>query len=178
MTYAIENNLSLPELQELFQMHGSDVVWKKSRHQKIKVDQLAGALLRVKNKKYRMVRVLCKNGYKGFILAHVISFALHNGKWPNTIVDHKDGDGLNNAPSNLREASFSQNTCNAQRPSTNTTGVKGVCFIQDGRAKPYRAQLRMRRKHVLDRYFATLEEAKAAVQEARTKHHGEFAHHD
>jgi hypothetical protein len=32
-------------------------------------------------------------------------------------------------------------------------------------------------KIVLDQHMTTLEEATAAVQEARTKHHGDFARH-
>ena len=44
------------------------------------------------------------------------------------VIDHKDGDPLNNTRDNLRIATFSQNTCNSKIRSDNTSGYKGVSF--------------------------------------------------
>jgi len=56
-------------------------------------------------------------------VAHVIWF-LEHGHWPKSMLDHTDGDSLNNRPANLREASHSANLANSkQRNRPLPTGV-------------------------------------------------------
>ena len=45
------------------------------------------------------------------------------------IVDHINGDGLDNRRKNLRFCTFSQNSANARLSKRNKTGFKGVCFM-------------------------------------------------
>ena len=45
-----------------------------------------------------------------------------------SMVDHKNLDGLDNREENLRPASYSQNNANQRIRSDNTSGVKGVCW--------------------------------------------------
>lgn len=65
---------------------------------------------------YRQSHVLGKSWY-----THRIVFALANGRVPSVVmdVDHKDLDGLNNTPTNLREIPHSKN-------NQNHPGLKGV----------------------------------------------------
>jgi len=49
------------------------------------------------------------------------------------IVDHRDGDPLNNKRSNLRYATRGQNSRNVPVPKNNTTGFKGVHWLGGNR---------------------------------------------
>lgn len=61
-------------------------------------------------------------------------------------IDHKNMDGLNNRRSNLRFCTSEQNKRNRNRPSSNTSGYKGV--IWDKKAGKWRAQITEKRKLV------------------------------
>lgn len=64
-------------------------------------------------------------------LAHRIVYSLHNNIELSTefIIDHEDGNSLNNSPDNLRLATHSQNSCNSSKRANNTSGAKGVFLI-------------------------------------------------
>ena len=76
------------------------------------------------------------NGYRKIMLSrryygsHRIAWLLSNGEWPNGIIDHIDGNPSNNKISNLRLSNTSLNAANKKRPSTNTSGFKGVSFVK------------------------------------------------
>lgn len=103
----------------------------------------------------RTVRVLMHTAITGFPL-----------------VDHRDGDGLNNRRGNLREATQAQNCRNARLRKDNRTGVKGVSNV--GGSRPFRARIKVHGKTISLGTFATLSEAAAAYAEASQRHHGEF----
>lgn len=70
--------------------------------------------------------------------------ALRSGIDGSGLIDHRDGDGLNNTRLNLRSASPSQNLQNASRRSDNTSGFKGVGW--HGQSKRWRARIRINGK--------------------------------
>lgn len=90
------------------------------------------------------------------------------------IIDHIDGDGLNNHPNNLRIATNSQNLMNRGKTSKNTSGFKGVHWNK-GHGK-WQAQINVGGKHKSVGFFTTKELAYEAYCEACNKYHGEFAH--
>ena len=107
--------------------------------------------------------------------AHQLAWLYMTGDWPDGPIDHIDGDPSNNAFSNLRLASFAQNSANSRRNSSNTSGVKGVSY--DRRRGKWRAVIRSKGRVVFDKSFDSIELAEAAITEARQEVHGEFANH-
>jgi hypothetical protein len=108
----------------------------------------------------------------GKILAvHRLIWLISYGEWPSAIVDHIDGNPLNNVLSNLRLASKSQNSMNAKTPCTNTTGFKGVRI----RGSKYNAQIKFNGKKYSLGNFDTPELAHAAYCGAAKVLFGEFA---
>lgn len=88
-------------------------------------------------------------------------------------VDHVNGDGLDNRRSNLRSATRQQNAANQRKPSTNTSGFKGVTW--HAKLGKWRASLMARgHRHYLGLH-ATAEAAARAYDAAAVVHFGEFA---
>ena len=86
-------------------------------------------------------------------------------------VDHKDGDGLNNQRSNLRECTSSQNNMNMK--SFAKSGFKGVYPVK-GRGI-YQVKLGTRTKKIFVGNFVDILEAARAYNKAAIEHYGEFA---
>lgn len=109
--------------------------------------------------------------------AQRVVFAIVHGRWPHGMVDHIDGDKLNNRAENLRDVPQSINLRNAAGKSNNRSGITGVSYRSD-RGK-WRARVMV---DGVDRslgLFNTKEEAQAARKEAMgrdgfTDRHGAF----
>jgi hypothetical protein len=87
------------------------------------------------------------------------------------VIDHKDGNGLNNQRLNLRGCSYAQNQMNKCIARTNKTGYKGVFF----NGKKYVAKVGVNRRSIhLGTFSTAIEGAKAYNQYVNT-HFGEFA---
>lgn len=87
------------------------------------------------------------------------------------IVDHVNGDPLDNRRENLRICSHGQNMQNRRRHVNNSTGAKGV-YPYKGR---FRAQIRTEGRKILIGAFDTVDAAAAAYAAAARKFHGAFA---
>jgi hypothetical protein len=109
--------------------------------------------------------------YKG----HQLAWFYMTRKWPESGIDHKDGDRSNNAFANLREADQEKNCANRKINSLNTNGVKGVYYCKA--SKKWVARIFSHKKIAYREEFETLEQADAGVREARERLHGEFANH-
>lgn len=74
------------------------------------------------------------------VLAHNIAWLLFTKKWPLCVVDHLDGDGLNNRSNNLSDKSRSDNGKNQKLFSTNKLGIPGVYYSNSKNS--YRVQIK------------------------------------
>ena len=70
-------------------------------------------------------RYVSMNGGKHYA-AHRVIWMLAYGKWPSGVLDHIDGNGLNNSLSNLKDTNQVYNSRNSQMKSLNKSGVNGV----------------------------------------------------
>jgi hypothetical protein len=125
---------------------------------------------------YRYIRV---NGK--MMLAHRMAWLMATGEDPgDRMVDHINGDCLDNRIENLRLADHSQNGANARRHSRNTSGLKGASkVLKKGKwTGRWQASITVRNKQINLGYFDTVENAHAAYLAAAQKHHGEFARAD
>lgn len=75
---------------------------------------------------------------------HRLAWLYVYGKWPLDQLDHIDCNKLNNSILNLREASRSQNMCNKNKMSHNTSGYKGVFW--DKQSQKWKAQITINKK--------------------------------
>ncbi len=87
---------------------------------------------------YRWRPQVHKRAGKVYAQAHCAgqTFYLHRvvaGAIKGQMVDHKDGDGLNNRGSNLRLATPGQNSANQAKHKKNTTGFKGLFWSPSSR---------------------------------------------
>lgn len=88
------------------------------------------------------------------------------------LVDHRDGNGLNNIRENLRLATYQQNNHNARLSKRNTSGLKGVSWSKaNGK---WFAQIRLAGRQRNLGYFQTPEAAHVAYCKASSALHGEF----
>lgn len=63
------------------------------------------------------------------LLVHRVAYALHNGYWPSEIVDHMNGNRVDNRPENLRLLTNRTNARNITAPHAgNASGYLGVTW--------------------------------------------------
>jgi hypothetical protein len=105
---------------------------------------------------------------------HRIIYIMHHGHIPK-IIDHINGNKLDNRIENLREVTITQNSLNSKKLITNTSGIKGVSWKKDIKKWIVRIPVNGKRKS-FGTYF-DLEVAKFVVQTMRHHFHKEFANH-
>lgn len=99
---------------------------------------------------------------------------LITGAKDGQIVDHIDGNGLNNRRSNLRITNHYGNAQNA-RKRKGAHGYIGVHKHPEAKTRPYYSQFRVNGNTTNAGYFSTAEEAARVYDENARKYYGEFA---
>lgn len=107
--------------------------------------------------------------------AHRLAWFLHYGKWPDGVIDHINGNGLDNRLVNIREATSGENQHNMRLNRNNTSGFKGVSY--DKLNRKWMAHVKLGGKFINLGRFTTVEEADAAARAGRERLHREFHNH-
>lgn len=105
--------------------------------------------------------------------AHQLAWLYMTGEWGRPLIDHRDGNPLNNRWCNLRLSSYLENSANRRRKRTNASGFKGVTF--DRRRGKWMARIEKESREYFLGRFATAEEAHEAYVTAARLLYGEFA---
>lgn len=162
-------DLQLEEVRELLDYDPETGVLKWSQSTQVR-PQFRGTIAgTIQYDGYRCLRFKFHRYY-----AHVLIWFYVKGAWPFEQIDHADLNRDNNAWSNLRQATPTQNSVNTKISKKNTSGFKGV-YEQNGR---WIAQMRLNGKRGYIGSFDTAEEAFEAYKQAALTHHGKFARPD
>lgn len=102
-------------------------------------------------------------------LAHVICWVLYYKEWPESHIDHIDGNTFNNRKSNLRKVTQSENKHNPQKlQDNNTSGVPGVKYLK--RDNTWMAALNIRGTRIYGGVYRNYEDAVEARRQLEVKH--------
>lgn len=140
--------------------------WKVNKAQRTKIGDVAGwsyngyREIEINNKKYK---------------AHRLAWLYVHGEMPKNLIDHIDGDRSNNKISNLREATYQENSENYKTPKTNKSGVKNVSWYKN--LNKWVVSISVKKTAKTIGYYDDLELAELVAVEARNKYRGEFANH-
>jgi len=137
------------QISEIFRLDSDTgkLYWLRvSKYHAEKLGKEAGVLTYSRGKPYWVIQL---NGKK-YKRAQIVYFMVY-GEWPKPIVDHINGNSLDDRPQNLRAANHSLNSRNHNRRNIQKRG--------------YGYQVRLGRKTI--GYFKTLDEAIEQYDKAR-----------
>ena len=157
--------LTPDRIKELFDYNPAtgDLIWKVRRRGRFaRPGVVAGC-----KSNYIVIAIDCRR-----YTAHRVIWMLHYGEFP-TEIDHINQNKWDNRIENLRLCSRSENTGNVGLRSTNTSGFRGVWFVEH--CQKWRACIKENGKSRHLGYFNTAEEASIAYNIAAVEHFREFA---
>jgi len=116
--------------------------------------------------------VIIHVGGKKFTASRVI-WAMVTGSWPPALIDHKNGNQLDNRWENLRPATSYENAWNLVTKKNVRCGFRGVTSDKRGR---FLARICVRGRRIFLGVFKTAEEARDTYLAAQEKHHADFSY--
>lgn len=116
---------------------------------------------------YTYIKLFQKN-----YAAHRLAWFYETGSWPLDELDHENTRKSGNSFENLRESSRGQNMANIKLRADNTSGLKGVSPMKNGK---WRAQIKVNGKKIHLGTFERPADGHAAYCAAARQHFGEFA---
>lgn len=155
-------------LRDRFEYRDGSLFYRKNIYQGKNIGKKAGTIYKGIPGKREAHEVVSVNHRS--LKASRLIFLYHHGYLP-TVVDHIDGNPVNNKIENLRAATYFNNSGNRKISKNNTSGFKG---ISKSRSK-WIAQICVNRKTIQLGQYETPEEAHQAYMKAAKKYFGEFA---
>ena len=133
--------------------------WSQDRGGGARVGDIAGTAT---STGYRQIRLAGR-----LYFAHRLAWLLTHGAWPSGVIDHIDGNGMNNRIENLRDVSVAMNQQNQRRAhrSNKSSGLLGAHF--DQRTGRWLAKISVANKTINIGRFATAQLAHKAYIEAK-----------
>ena len=151
------------QLKELLEYRDGELYWKVSPAKNVFIGDKAGGI----DNKGRVRVCINKKSYQ----AHRLIFLICYGHLPK-MLDHIDGNPLNNKIENLRSANFSTNGFNRKISINNTSGVKGLAW--NYRAKKWQVCIKANGNANYFGYYKHKEIGAVVAEMARHKLHGSF----
>lgn len=158
------------QLRQMLELNeGGSLTWRNlSKHHAEKLGGEAGSPRpHHSGKAYWHVQI---HGRK-FKRSHIV-FCLTQGRWPSGQIDHINGDSLDDRPSNIREATLTQNAWNHKGRAKQSPLPMGVRLSKSGR---YVARIAVNKHKLTLGTFDTASQAEAVYRAARREYFGEFA---
>ena len=107
------------------------------------------------------------------LMHRIIYYKYNIKKHDKEVLDHKDGDRLNNQKSNLRSCFQCENARNSKIPKTNKSGYKGV--FEDKRCGQWSSYITFNKQRITIGYFDDKKDAAIAYDIMAKKLFGVFA---
>jgi hypothetical protein len=157
-------------LKQILEYRDGNLYWKINPTPFISVGDKAGDINPTNG--YERIKILRRS-----YLKHRLIFLYHHGYLPEfpKVVDHIDGNILNNHIENLRESTKSQNRWNSKVQHNTISGIKGVYWVK--KTGKWKAAIEINKKRYYLGEFLDKMEAAKVVQEFREKHHGKYTNH-
>lgn len=158
-------SLSQSDLHSLFDYQNDTLIWKDPPHNEFLIGEPAG---RLSSCGYMYTEIFDTD-----FRLHRLIWVYHNGDIPDgMLIDHIDGDKLNNAIGNLRLATTSQNRHNMGAYKGSVSRFKGVAWHKKN--SKWRVQIRIDGKVQHIGYYEDEREAAIAYDKVARELHGEF----
>jgi hypothetical protein len=93
------------------------------------------------------------------------------------MIDHKNGNTLDNRRSNIRICTRLQNSMNQKPRNGSKSSYKGVSFVKKSKRNPWLARIKINGNTKILGVFNNIEAAAEAFQKAEIKYRGEFAYY-
>lgn len=161
-----QNWLTVAQLRKLFRYYPSGCLIRKVKtHSTSFVGQkLWGGPSRKGPSAYLTIGV-----GKRRLSIHIVIFAVVHGRFPKSLIDHKDKNRLNNKIGNLREATYSQNRLNSKLCFSNKSGYRGIHWYP--RLQNWAVVLAVNgKRHYIGNYDKLSDAAKAQREFVRKNH--------
>ena len=107
-------------------------------------------------------------------LIHRLIYLYHHGVMPK-VIDHIDGNPLNNKIENLREATMEQNSLNQKGRKNSFSGIKNVYWNK--KLSKWYVHVKRNKDIIHFGMFDDVEFAELVAIMAREKYHGVYANH-